>query len=74
MMLKICVKSQGKGPFTKYIDKILAFFDHLPPCFDIIFGINIDKMWTFLDHLPTASCKCSLWTTPKGQQKLKRFK
>ena len=22
----------GKGSFTNYIDKILGFFDHLPPC------------------------------------------
>ena len=36
-----------KGAFTNYIDKILAFFDHLPPCVDIFYGMNIDKKWTF---------------------------
>ena len=39
-----------KGSFTNYVDKILAFFDHLSPCVDIFYGINVDKMWTFLDH------------------------
>ena len=29
-----------------------SFFDHLPPCVDIFYGINVDKKWTFLDHLP----------------------
>ena len=38
----------------------LAFFDHLPPCMDIFFGMNVDKKWTFLDHLSTSSCKRSL--------------
>jgi hypothetical protein len=42
----------------------LAFFDHLPPCVDIFYGINVDKKWTFFDHLPASSCKCSFWTTP----------
>ena len=55
----------NKGPFTSYIDKILTIFDHLPPCIDIFYGINVDRKWTFLDHLPTLSCKRSLWTTPK---------
>ena len=55
-----------RGPFTKYVDKILAFFDHLPPCVDIFYGMDIDKKWTFLDYLPTSSCKHSLWTTPCG--------
>ena len=31
-----------KGPFTNYVDKILAFFDHLTPWFDIFYGINVD--------------------------------
>ena len=51
---------QTKGSFTNYVDKILAFFDHLPPCVDIFYGMNVDKKWTFLDHLPTSSCKRSL--------------
>ena len=28
----------------------LAFFDHLPPCVDIFYGINVDKKWAFLKH------------------------
>ena len=48
-----------KGLFTKYVDKILAFFDQLH-----FYGINVDKKWTFLDRLPTSSCKRSLWTIP----------
>ena len=54
----------GKGLFTNYVDKILVFFDHLPPCVDIFYGINVDKKWIFWDHLPTLSCKRSLSTTP----------
>jgi hypothetical protein len=42
-----------KGSFTNYVDKILAFFDHLPTSIDIFYGLNIDKKWTFSDHLPT---------------------
>ena len=34
----------SRGPFTNYVDKILAFFDHLPPSVD---GINVVKKWTF---------------------------
>ena len=41
------------GSFTNYVDKILTFFDHLPPCVDIFYGIIVDKKWTFLDHLST---------------------
>ena len=43
----------AKGSFTNYVDKILAFFDHPPPCVDIFYGMNDDKKWTFLDHLLT---------------------
>ena len=42
-----------KGSFTNYVDKILAFFDHLPPCVDIFYGINVDKKLKFLDCAPT---------------------
>ena len=35
-----------------YVEKISAFFDHLPPCIDIFYGMTIDKKWRFLDHLP----------------------
>ena len=54
-----------------YVDTTLTlrwqdfgFFDHLPPCVKIFYGINVDKKWSNLDHLPTLSCKHSLWTTP----------
>ena len=40
------------GGFTNYVDKFLAFFDHLPPCVDIFYLINVDKNKTFLDYLP----------------------
>ena len=50
-----------KGLFTKYVDKILAFFDQLH-----FYGINVDKKWTFLDSQPTSSCKRSLWMPPKA--------
>ena len=49
------LKSPTLGSFTNYVDKILAFFDHLPLCVDIFYRINVDKKWTFLDHLPTSS-------------------
>ena len=35
------------GSFTNYIDKILAFFDHLPLSVDIFYGINVDKSGHF---------------------------
>ena len=58
------------GSYTNYINKILAFFDHLPPWVDIFYGMNVDKKWTFLDRLPTSSCKRSLWTTPNEKKYL----
>ena len=36
-----------KGMFTNYVHKILDFFDHLLPCVDSFYGMNIDKKWTF---------------------------
>ena len=53
------------GAFTNYVYKILASFDHLPPCVYIFYGMKVYKKFTFLDHLPTLSCKRSLWTPPK---------
>ena len=33
-----------QGAFKNYVDKILAFFDHLLPCsVDIFYGINVEK-------------------------------
>ena len=34
----------NKRPFTNFVDKILAFLDHLLPCIDICYGIN--PTWT----------------------------
>ena len=53
MRFFVALGNFGKGSFTNYVDKILAFFDHLPPCVDIFYGMNIDKNWTLEDHLPT---------------------
>ena len=53
----------SRGPFTNYVDKILAFFDHLPPSVDIFYRMNVDKKGTFLDPF---SCKRSLWTAPSS--------
>ena len=31
-----------------YVDKILVFFDHLPPCVNIFYDMNVDKKkWKF---------------------------
>ena len=46
------------GAFINYVDKFLAFFDHLPTYYiDIFYLINVDKKSTFFDYLPTSSCK-----------------
>ena len=60
----MCMLLCPKASFTNYIDKILAFFDHLPPSVEIFYGMNVDKKQTY--HLPTSSCKHSLRTTPNG--------
>ena len=36
-----------KGSFTNYVDKILSFLDHLPPCVDIFYGKY--KRWQKVD-------------------------
>ena len=41
-----------KGLFTNYVDKILAFFDHLPTSIDIFYLMNVHEKLTFLDYLP----------------------
>ena len=33
---------ESKGSFTNYVDKILAFFDHLPPFVDSFYLIKVD--------------------------------
>ena len=42
-----------EGSFKNYVDKIMAFLDHLTHCFDIFYCVNVDKKWAFLDHLFT---------------------
>ena len=51
---------EDKNQTFRNIGKILVFFDHLPPCVDIFYGMNVAKKWTFKDDLPTFSCKPSL--------------
>ena len=51
----------SKGAFTNYVDKLLAFFDHLPPYVDIFYLTNVDKKATFLDYLPILSCNRTLF-------------
>ena len=33
-----------KGAFTNYVDKILSYFDDLPPYVDIFYLIKVDKI------------------------------
>ena len=47
------------GPFTNYVDKSLAFFDHLLPCVDIFYSINVDiyRPPTYLPRLVNVVCE-----------------
>ena len=47
--------------FTNYVNKILAFFDYLPPSVDIFYGSSVDKKSIFSTTYPPFSCKRSLW-------------
>ena len=49
--------NSDKGSFTNYVNKTLAFFDHLPTYVDIFYGMNVDKKWALLDHLPNVICE-----------------
>ena len=40
--LQFLFEYDGKVLFTNYVDESLAFFDHLPPCIDIFYGIKVD--------------------------------
>ena len=50
-----------KGAFTNYVDKILAFFDHLHTFVDIFYGMNVDKsghvLTTYLPRLVNVVCE-----------------
>ena len=43
----ILFKIEAKEVATNYVDKILAFFDHLPTCVDIFYGMNVDRSGLF---------------------------
>ena len=58
----------SKGWFRNYVNEVFAFLDHLLPCVDIFYSVNVDKKWTFLEHLSILSCKRSFWATPKHCQ------
>jgi hypothetical protein len=45
---KFTEEFRGRSQTTNCVDKILGFFfDHLPTCVDIFYGMNVDKKWTF---------------------------
>ena len=47
-----------KGMFTNYVHKILDFFDHLPLCVDIFYGMNVDNFkTTYLPRLVNLVCE-----------------
>ena len=60
---------KGKGAFTNYVDKILAFLTSYLLHWHFLWYADRQK-WTFLDHLPTSSCKHSLWMTPKKEHNI----
>ena len=43
-----CTMKFCKGSFTNYVKKILEFFDHLPPCVDNFYDINVDNINTYI--------------------------
>ena len=46
------IRNNAKNTFTNYVDKILSYFDHLPPYVDIFYLIKVDKMWHFWTTYP----------------------
>ena len=64
-----------KGPFTNYVDKILAFLTTYHPVltFSMVWTslvwtlTNSGHFWT--TYLPILPCKHSLWTTPRTENK-----
>ena len=56
--------TEAQGVFTNYVDKILAFFNHLPTCAYILYLINLDKRWNFWTNYPpllvNVVCECPL--------------
>ena len=64
-----------KGAFFNYVDKVLAFLDHLHTpawylwrnSFTATFRGNLHTCYRhFKYHLPTSSCQHSLWMPPNG--------
>ena len=43
MELHRMIETHPSGSFTNYVDKMLAFLDHLPPCVDVFYFIIVDK-------------------------------
>ena len=44
--------------FTNYVHKIFDFFDHLPLCVDIFYGMNVDNFkTTYLPRLVNVVCE-----------------
>ena len=46
------LKLFSQGSFTNYVDKFLAFFDHIPPSVYIFYLMNVDKNQHFLTTYP----------------------
>ena len=47
-----------QGMFINYVHKILDFFDHLPLCVDIFYGMNVDNFkTTYLPRLVNLVCE-----------------
>ena len=61
---KGCLWFPRLGGVHKLCWQVFGLFDHLPPCVDIFYFINVNKNKTFLHYLPTSSGKRSLWTPP----------
>ena len=58
------------GSFTNYVDNILVFFDHLPPCVDNLYVMNVDKnghfKTTYLPRLINVVCERPLYVFAKS--------
>ena len=41
------IMQRVRGRSQTMLTRFWLFFDHLPPCVAIFYGMNVDKMWTF---------------------------
>ena len=56
--------------FTNHVDKILPFFDHLPPFVDIFYGTNVDNvLTTYLPCFLNVLCELPLTSHNKVSRK-----